>query len=76
MKITRGNKLFFFNNNERKKIKILEVNQMQNVQSNQYMEVELNDIIGLASFEHWMIFIHGFFAFIKGKMVQCKEFSY
>ncbi len=76
MKITRGNKLFFFNNNERKKIKILEVNQMQNVQSNQYMEVELNDIKGLASFEHWMIFIHGFFAFIKGKMVQCKEFSY
>ncbi len=58
-----------------KKNLILEVNQMQNVQSNQYMEVELNDIIGLASFKHWMIFIHGFFAFIKGKMVQCKEFS-
>jgi hypothetical protein len=48
---------------------------MQNVQS-QYMEVEINDIIGLVSFKHWMIFIHVFFAFIKGKMVQCEEFSY
>jgi hypothetical protein len=48
---------------------------MQNVQSNQYMEVEINDIIGLASFKHGMILIHVFFAFIKGKMVQCKEFS-
>jgi hypothetical protein len=49
---------------------------MQNVQSNQYMEVEINDIIGLASFKHWMIFIDVVFTFIKGKMVQCKEFSY
>jgi len=40
------------------------------------MEVEINDIIGLASFKHWMIFIHVFFAFIKRKMVQCEEFSY
>jgi len=49
---------------------------MQYVQSNHYMEVETNDIIGLASFKHWMIFIDVFFAFIKGKMVQCEEFSY
>jgi len=49
---------------------------MQNVQSNQYMEVEINDIIGLVSFKRWMIFIDVFFAFIKGKMVQCKVFSY
>jgi hypothetical protein len=57
-------------------IKILEVNQMQNVQGNQYMEVEINDIIGLVSLKHWMIFILVVFAFIKGKMVQCEEFSY
>ncbi len=49
---------------------------MQYVQSNHYMEVEINDIIGLVSFKHWMIFIHVLFAFIKGKMVQCKEFFY
>jgi hypothetical protein len=47
---------------------------MQNVQSNQYMEVEINDIISLVSFKRWMIFIDVFFAFIKGKMVQCKDF--
>jgi hypothetical protein len=40
---------------------------MKNVQSNQYMEVEINDIIGLASFKHWMIFIHVFFCFHKRK---------
>jgi hypothetical protein len=40
------------------------------------MEMETNGIIGLASFKPWMIFIHVFFAFIKGKMIQCKEFSY
>jgi hypothetical protein len=40
------------------------------------MEVETNDIIGLASFKHWIIFVDVFFDFIKGKMVQCKEFSY
>ncbi len=49
---------------------------MQNVQNNKYMEVEINDIIGLGGFKHWMIFIRFFFASIKGKMVQCKEFSY
>jgi hypothetical protein len=49
---------------------------MQYVQSNHYMEVETNDIIGLASFKHWMIFVHVFFAFIKRKMVQCKGISY
>jgi len=47
---------------------------MQYVQSNHYMEVETNDIIGLVSFKHWMIFIHVLFAFKKGKWFNVRNF--
>jgi hypothetical protein len=44
------------------------------MQSNHYMEVETNDIIGLVSFKHWMIFIHVLFAFKKGKWFNVRNF--